>query len=206
MENILLLLHVRTMKKIYMLNRIYNSFNKLEKTLFIESLLRAIFRWQGNPFHFLFSSHSHKNKSGLSLMELLVAMPMLAFVFLGMGYMLGISGNFTAIDIAKVKTQVTANNVLMLIKAENYSNLGNILGGVQTVETDGSLKELDNITIKKDSLVHPDGVSNLTLSVKKAKDSNNNDILTENGNNIYEIIVTAPDFENMQTIIKTVVY
>ena len=116
------------MRKKYMLNRIFNTFNKLENSLFLESLLRAIFRWRGNPFHFLLSSDRQNNKSGLSLMELLVALPMLAFVFLGMGYMIATTGSLTAVDIAKVKTQIATNNVLMIIKAENYSKIGNILG------------------------------------------------------------------------------
>ena len=139
-------------------------------------------------------------KSGLSLIELIVALPMLAFVFLGMAYMLAITGNSTAIEIAKVKTQTAANNVLMLMKAEGYSKLGNILGFINTVDSSGNNKKVDGENINKDSIIHPDGITNLKLYLEEkdtADDTNN-----INGK-ICIIKVTAPDFENIETEIKT---
>jgi hypothetical protein len=131
-------------------------------------------------------------------MELLVALPMLAFVFLGMGYMIATTGSLTAVDIAKVKTQIAANNVLMIIKAESYSNIGNIL------ECNISDPSSFTVDISKASIVHPDGLTNLKLSVRKEEVDSNLNLVNEN--KVYVVTVTAPDFENIQTIVKTVLY
>ena len=79
--------------------------------------------------------NTKQSRKGFSLIELVVALPMLAFVFLGMAYMLATTGNFTAVQIAKAKTQVATNNVLMLLKASGYAKLGEVLAisGVDTV-------------------------------------------------------------------------
>ena len=143
-------------------------------------------------------------KNGFSLIELIVALPMLAFVFLGMAYMLAVTGNFTAIEIAKVKTQTAANNVLMLMKAEGYSNIGDVLGVGSTIEVDGSgfHKKIDGEEIRKDSIVHPDGTTNLKLYLEeKTPDAGSN---ISSGNKICVIRVIAPDFENIETEIKAI--
>ena len=140
----------------------------------------------------------HK-KQGLSLIELIVALPMLAFVFLGMAYMLAVTGNFTAVDIAKVKTQTAANNVLMLLKAEGYSKLGDILGFANTVDSSGKNIKVDWAEISKESIIHPDGLTNLKLYLEE-KDSTSD---TQNINGkICVIRVVAPDFDNIETEIK----
>ena len=140
----------------------------------------------------------HK-KQGLSLIELIVALPMLAFVFLGMAYMLAVTGNFTAVDIAKVKTQTAANNVLMLLKAEGYSKLGDILGFANTVDSSGNNIKVDWAEISKESIIHPDGLTNLKLYLEEKESTSD----TQNINGKICIIrVVAPDFDNIETEIK----
>ena len=138
----------------------------------------------------------HYKNRGLSLIELIVALPMLAFVFLGMAYMMAVTGNFTAVEIAKIKTQTAANNVLMLIKAQGYSDLGDILGFIDTKDH----KKVDGEEIRKDSIIHPDGLTNLKLYLEE-KDSTSD---TQNiSGKICIIRVIAPDFDNIETEIKT---
>ncbi len=145
-----------------------------------------------------------KKKSGVSLIELVVALPMLAFVFLSMAYMLATTGNFTAVEIAKVKTQTAANNVLMLMKAKGYKDLGEALDfGVETVSSSGVLKDVDMVEISKNSLIHPDGTTKLNLSLKREDPSSDSNITS---GKICVITVTAPDFDNISTIIKTVTF
>ena len=141
----------------------------------------------------------HKRR-GLSLIELIVALPMLAFVFLGMAYLMATTGNFTAVEIAKIKTQTAANNVLMLMKAEGYSKLGDILGFVNTVDSSLNHIKVDGAEISKDSIIHPDGQTALKLYLEE-KDPTGD---TQNINGKICIIrVTAPDFDNIETEIKT---
>ena len=145
-----------------------------------------------------------KKKSGVSLIELVVALPMLAFVFLSMAYMLATTGNFTAVEIAKVKTQTAANNVLMLMKAKGYKDLGEALDiGVETVSSSGVLKDVDMVEIPKNSLIHPDGTTKINLSLKREDPSTDSNITS---GKICVITVTAPDFDNISTIIKTVTF
>ena len=141
------------------------------------------------------------NKLGLSLIELVVALPMLAFVFLGIAYMIAITGNFTSTGIAKAKTQVAANNILMLIKAERYSKLGDILGFVETSDTNGN-KKVDGVEIPTNSFVHPDEITKLKLYLEEKDPGSDSNI--SSGNKICVIRVTAPDFNDIQTEIKTV--
>ena len=145
-----------------------------------------------------------KKRFGISLIELVVALPMLAFVFLSMAYMLASTGNFTALGIAKVKTQTAANNVLMLMKAKGYEKLGEALAisGVVTVSS-GVLKDVDLVEIPKNSLIHPDGTTKLNLSLKREDPSADSNITS---GKICVITVTAPDFDNISTIIKTVTF
>lgn len=139
-------------------------------------------------------------KKGLSLIELVVALPMLAFVFLGIAYMIAVTGNFTSTGIAKAKTLVAANNILMLIKAERFSILSN-LGFTVTSDSNGN-KMVATVEIPKNSIVHPDGVTNLKLFLEeKTPDAGSN---ISSGNKICVIKVTAPDFNDIQTEIKTV--
>ena len=140
------------------------------------------------------------NKLGLSLIELVVALPMLAFVFLWIAYMIAITGNFTTTEIAKAKTQTAANNILMLIKAERFSILNN-LGFTVTSDSNGN-KKVDNVVIPTDSIVHPDGVTNLKLFLEEQNPDAGSNI--SSGNKICVIKVIAPDFNDIQTEIKTV--
>ncbi|MBQ3643649.1 MAG: hypothetical protein II961_03540 [Candidatus Riflebacteria bacterium] len=140
------------------------------------------------------------NKLGLSLIELVVALPMLAFVFLGIAYMIAITGNFTTTEIAKAKTQTAANNILMLIKAERFSILNN-LGFTVTSDSNGN-KKVDTVVIPTDSIVHPDGVTNLKLFLEEQNPDAGSNI--SSGNKICVIKVIAPDFNDIQTEIKTV--
>ena len=146
-----------------------------------------------------------KKKSGVSLIELVVALPMLAFVFLSMAYMLATTGNFTTVEIAKVKTQTAANNVLMLMKAKGYKKLGEALAisGVDTVNNSGTPIDVDLVEIPKNSLIHPDGTTKINLSLKREDPSTDSNITS---GKICVITVTAPDFDNISTIIKTVTF
>ena len=146
-----------------------------------------------------------KKKLGVSLIELVVALPMLAFVFLSMAYMLATTGNFTTVEIAKVKTQTAANNVLMLMKAKGYIKLGEALAisGVDTVNNSGTPIDVDLVEIPKNSLIHPDGTTKINLSLKREDPSADTNITS---GKICVITVTAPDFDNISTIIKTVTF
>lgn len=142
------------------------------------------------------------NRFGLSLIELVVALPMLAFVFLGIAYMIAVTGNFTSTETAKAKTQTAANNILMIMKAEKYSKLGEILGFIETVDNNGNNKAVNGVEIPTTSMVHPDGTTKLMLFLEeKAPESGSN---ISSGNKICVIKVTAPDFNDIQTEIKTV--
>lgn len=141
-------------------------------------------------------------KFGLTLIELVVALPMLAFVFLGLAYMIAITGDFTATEIAKAKTQTAANNVLMIMKAEKYSKLGTILGFIETVDKNGNHKAVNGVVIPTDSMVHPDGTTNLKLFLEEQTPDASSNI--SSGNKVCVIKVTAPDFNDIQTEIKTV--
>ena len=150
-------------------------------------------------------------------MELLVAIPMLSFVFLSMAYMLASSGDFTGVEIAKFKTQTAANNALMLIKAKGFSKLDATLQSMNdpivfstTVTNGGSeataitTKVLDaakNTSIPGNSVIHPDGVTKLTITiVEKPAEIAETNVTGK----ICVITVTAPDFEDISTIVKTV--
>ena len=117
--------------------------------------------------------------------------------------MLATTGNSTAIQIAKAKTQVATNNVLMLLKASGYSKLGEVLAisGADTVTNTGTLKDIDLVEIPKTSLVHPDGTTKLQLSLKLEDPPSNSNITS---GKICVITVTAPDFYDISTIVKTV--
>ena len=142
------------------------------------------------------------NKLGFSLIELVVALPMLAFIFLGIAYMIASTGNFTSIEIAKAKTQTAANNILMIMKSEKYSKLGEILGFIETVDNNGNHKAVNGVIIPTDSMVHPDGTTNLKLFLEEQTPDAGSNI--SSGNKICVIKVTAPDFNDIQTEIKTV--
>ena len=142
------------------------------------------------------------NRFGLTLIELVVALPMLAFIFLGIAYMIAVTGDFTSTEIAKAKTQTAANNILMIMKAEKYSKLGDILGFIETVDNNGNHKVVNGVVIPKNSMVHPDGTTNLKLFLEEQTPDAGSNI--SSGNKICVIKVTAPDFNDIQTEIKTV--
>ncbi len=157
-----------------------------------------------------------KNKKiGLSLMELLVAIPMIALVFMGIAYMLGITGRYNGVEIAKIKTLTAANNVLMLVKAKGFSELPNVLdfddeieittSTTPSVTIDYLIKSGEDystpLTIPLNSKIHPDGVTNLNMVVIRkdaGADAENLD------SKIIIVTVIAPDFEDIQTTLKTV--
>lgn len=139
---------------------------------------------------------NHKHTKGFTLMELLVAIPMLSFVFLGMAYLLGTTGNFTSVEIAKAKTQMAANNLLMLIKAKGYSKLNEVLPDFNTATT------ITKQELSTTSPAHPDGVTKLLVSMEQ-KDANASDTVNVTSK-ICVITVTAPDFMDISTTVKAV--
>ena len=122
-------------------------------------------------------------KKGLSLIELVVALPMLAFVFLGIAYMIAVTGNFTSTGIA-----------------ERFSILSN-LGFTVTNDSSGN-KKVSEAEIPTNSIVHPDGTTKLKLFLEEQTPDAASNI--SSGNKICVIRVTAPDFNDIQTEIKTV--
>lgn len=139
---------------------------------------------------------NYKPTKGFTLMELLVAIPMLSFVFLGMAYLLGTTGNFTSVEIAKAKTQMAANNLLMLIKAKGYSKLNEVLPDFNTATT------ITKQELSTTSPAHPDGVTKLLVSMEQ-KDANASDTVNVTSK-ICVITVTAPDFMDISTTVKAV--
>lgn len=143
-------------------------------------------------------------------MELLVAIPMLSFVFLSMAYMLASSGDFTGVEIAKFKTQAAANNILMLVKSKGFSKLDETLtslGDSLTLTTTGT-EETGLITktstlIPTNSVIHPDGITRLSVNIVE-KNADATETNLDNTNKICVITVTAPDFYDISTVVKTV--
>ena len=129
-------------------------------------------------------------------MELLVAIPMLSFVFLGMAYLLGTTGNFSSVEIAKAKTQTAANNLLMLVKAKGYSKLNEVLPDFNTATT------ITKQELSTTSPAHPDGITKLLVSMEQ-KDANASDTVNVTSK-ICVITVTAPDFMDISTTVKAV--
>lgn len=139
---------------------------------------------------------NHKHTKGFTLMELLVAIPMLSFVFLGMAYLLGTTGNFSSVEIAKAKTQTAANNLLMLVKAKGYSKLNEVLPDFNTATT------ITKQELSTTSPAHPDGITKLLVSMEQ-KDANASDTVNVTSK-ICVITVTAPDFMDISTTVKAV--
>ena len=139
---------------------------------------------------------NHKHTKGFTIMELLVAIPMLSFVFLGMAYLLGTTGNFSSVEIAKAKTQTAANNLLMLVKAKGYSKLNEVLPDFNTATT------ITKRELSTTSPAHPDGITKLLVSMEQ-KDANASDTVNVTSK-ICVITVTAPDFMDISTTVKAV--
>lgn len=139
---------------------------------------------------------NHKHTKGFTIMELLVAIPMLSFVFLGMAYLLGTTGNFSSVEIAKAKTQTAANNLLMLVKAKGYSKLNEVLPDFNTATT------ITKQELSTTSPAHPDGITKLLVSMEQ-KDANASDTVNVTSK-ICVITVTAPDFMDISTTVKAV--
>ena len=121
---------------------------------------------------------------------------MLSFVFLGMAYLLGTTGNFTSVEIAKAKTQTAANNLLMLVKAKGYSKLNEVLPDFNTATT------ITKQELSTTSPAHPDGITKLLVSMEQ-KDANASDTVNVTSK-ICVITVTAPDFMDISTTVKAV--
>lgn len=154
------------------------------------------------------------SKKGFSLIELLVVLPLITLVFLGMGYMIGNLGRFTAVKIAKTKTLVAANNVLMLMKAKGCSELRNNPDNYLNFSTNKTGDIIvDNKEIPTNSTIHPDGVTRLLLKIEEKPENEPDDVQIEIANGdkdtfsnikICIVTVTAPGFEDVQTVIKTI--
>ncbi len=121
-------------------------------------------------------------------MELLVAIPMLAIVGLAISYSLGSSSRLTATQIARVKCQVAAGNILTLIKAASSTAslttfAANVTGG----------------ELNKTSAAHPDGnlKLNAVAEVLENTDGTHGSIAP-----LLRIRVTAPAFD-VRSEIKT---
>lgn len=144
-------------------------------------------------------------KFGLTLIEILVTLPMVAFVFIGMAYMIASSGDSAATEIAKVKTQVAANNILMLIKYEGFDKLADSLKsnvGISNKDLDTGTKDIIKINpITPTSPIHPDSSTSLRATIEKKTADKNTDGF--NGGEICVVTVTAPDFHSISTVIKT---
>lgn len=139
----------------------------------------------------------NNKRNGITLMELLVAIPMLALVAVSVTYSLGSSSRFTGTQIARVKCQVAATNLLTLIKAASgtasLDTFEEYLSGVSSVNgvVSGELK--------KNTIAHPDGGINLEA---EAEILANDDLAHGTIDNILRLRVYAPDFD-MRSEIKT---
>lgn len=130
-----------------------------------------------------------KNKrNGVTLMELLVAIPMLALVAVSVAYSLGSSSRLTATQIARVKCQVAATNLLTLIKSASA-----------TASLDTFAVHVESGELKKTSVAHPDGSIKLTADAEKLP---NGDAAHGTIPNILRLRVYAPDFD-VRSEIKT---
>lgn len=131
----------------------------------------------------------HKNKrNGVTLMELLVAIPMLALVAVSVAYTLGSSSRFTATQIARVKCQVAATNLLTLIKAAS-----------STASLDTFAAHVEGGELKKTSIAHPDGNIRITADAEILP---NTDLVHGTIDNIFRLRVYAPAFD-MRSEVKT---
>jgi len=131
-----------------------------------------------------------QKRNGITLMELLVAIPMLALVAVAVAYSLGSSSRLTATQIARVKCQVAASNLLTLIKAANSPEVSWQTTFAQHVEND---------ELKKTSVAHPDGSLRLTAFAEKLE---NDDLAHGTMPNVFRLRVYAPAFD-MRSEIKT---
>lgn len=121
-------------------------------------------------------------------MELLVAIPMLALVAVAVAYSLGSSSRLTATQIARVKCQVAASNLLTLIKAAS-----------STASLDTFAAHVEGGELKKTSVAHPDGSLRLTADAAVLP---NDDLAHGTMPNVFRIEVKAPAFD-MRSEIKT---
>ncbi len=130
-----------------------------------------------------------KNKrNGITLMELLVAIPMLALVAVSVAYSLGSSSRLTATQIARVKCQVAATNLLTLIKAASG-----------TASLDTFAAHVEGGELKKTSVAHPDGSIKLTADAEILPNTDH-----EHGTiiDVLRLRVYAPAFD-MRSEVKT---
>ncbi|HOI91528.1 MAG TPA: type II secretion system protein [Candidatus Rifleibacterium sp.] len=128
------------------------------------------------------------SRKGITLMELLVAIPMLAIIALSISYTLGSSSRLTATQIARVKCQIAASNLLTLIKAASG-----------TASLDTFAVHVDGGELKKTSVAHPDGSIRLTADAAILP---NTDSAHGTMPNVFRIRVYAPAFD-MRSEIKT---
>ncbi|NCB39045.1 MAG: hypothetical protein EOM80_09765 [Erysipelotrichia bacterium] len=127
---------------------------------------------------------------GITLMELLVAIPMLAIVAMSVTYALASSSRLTATQIARVKCQVAAGNLLTLIKAKTASKIPALTTFAEHVNSG---------ILKTSSVAHPDGGLLLRAT---AESLDNTDGAHGTISPVFRIRVEAPAFD-VRAEIKT---
>lgn len=135
-----------------------------------------------------------KDSSGITLMELLLAAPLLAIVSVAAAYALASSSQLTNTQIARTKCQIAASNVLTYIKAqkpspENHSIA--ILADILRVNKPSGEFDTVSGTLQKDHPAHPDGAINLHVEGSHLPNS------SEHGNleKVFILKVTSEDFD-----------
>lgn len=119
--------------------------------------------------------------SGITLMELLVAIPMLAVIGLAIAYSLGSTSRLTETQIARVKCEVAAGNLLTLIKAASET------AALTTLADHVSGGELN-----KTSVAHPDGSLKLNAAGEFLP---NTDSVYGTIKPVFRLRVSAPAFD-----------
>ncbi|MFZ2960086.1 MAG: hypothetical protein WA705_24660 [Candidatus Ozemobacteraceae bacterium] len=118
---------------------------------------------------------------GVTLMELLIAIPMFAFVGVGIGYHLGVAARLTQTQIAWIKCNVAATNLLSLIQADSPAHVSETLS--VHVGASGFLKTT--------SPAHPDGLLGLKVTTQSLANPDTQSGVTP----IFWIKVECPAFE-----------
>lgn len=126
---------------------------------------------------------------GVTLFELIVALPMLALVGLAISFALASSSRATGTQIARVKCQVAASNLLTLIKAAS-----------DTPSLDTVAAHLQAGQLSKTSVAHPDGGIRLNVQADILPNGDGTHGTIED---MFRIRVTAPDFFDIGSEIKT---
>ncbi len=129
-----------------------------------------------------------KINKGVTLIELVVAIPMLAIIGLSIAYSLGSSSRLTDTQIARMKCQVAAVNLMTLIKAAS-----------ETAALDTFAVHVADGVLGKASVAHPDGSLNLNAAAEFLA---NDDFAHGTIKPVFRLRVLAPDF-GVRSEIKT---